>query len=130
MISSIRNIIIFVIALSVLIPCMSMAEDDLLTASEVIKKQRKVYIEKMMELTPQENEAFWSLYAEYESGLSKLRGQRIELATTFMRGHANLSDEQAVDMVILGPEAPNQDAILFDITLCSSKGFMSPCALS
>ena len=99
MISSIRNIIIFFISLSVLIPCLSMAEDDLLAASEVIKKQRKVYIENMMELTPQEKEASWSLYAEYESGLSKLRGQRIELATTFLRSHGNISDTEAVDML-------------------------------
>ena len=53
----------------------------------------------MMELTPQEKEAFWSLYAEYESGLSKIRGERIKLATNFLQGHANLSDAEALNML-------------------------------
>ena len=75
------------------------AQDDLQSASEVIRNQRKIYIEKTMELTPQEKDAFWRLYAEYESGLSKTRGERIELAMNFVQNHGDLSDAKALDML-------------------------------
>jgi ribosome-binding ATPase YchF (GTP1/OBG family) len=75
------------------------AQDDLQAASEIIKKQKKLYIEKMMELTPQEKGAFWSLYAKYESELSKLRGKRIELATHFLQSHGNISNAEAIAML-------------------------------
>ena len=90
---------IVVFAFVVITPWVTDAQDDLQAASEIIKKQKKLYIEKMMELTPQEKEAFWSLYAEYESGLSKLRGERIKLATNFLQSHGNLSDAEAIAML-------------------------------
>jgi len=75
------------------------AQDDLQSASEVIRNQRKIYIEKIMELTPQEKGAFWSLYAEYESGLSKIRGKRIELAMNIVQNRGILSDAEAIAML-------------------------------
>lgn len=75
------------------------AQDDLQSASEVIRNQRKIYIEKIMELTPQEKKAFWLLYAEYESGLSKIRGKRIKLEMTTVQNHGNLSDAEAIAML-------------------------------
>ena len=75
------------------------AQDDLQAASEIIKKQKKLYIEKMMELTPQEKQAFWPLYDEYESGLSTLRGKRINLAANFLQSRGNLSDAEATSML-------------------------------
>ena len=45
-------------AVAVMTPWVANAQDDLRAASEVIKKQRKLYTEKIMELTPQEKEAF------------------------------------------------------------------------
>ena len=84
---------------AVTMPQMAVAQDDLRAASEVIKVQKKIYIEKMMELTPQERQAFWQLYVEYESGLSNIRGKRIELATEFLRSHGRLSDTEAITML-------------------------------
>ena len=52
-----------------------------------------------MELTAQEKEVFWPLYVEYESGLSKLRSKRIELATNFLQSHGSLSDSEAIAML-------------------------------
>jgi hypothetical protein len=75
------------------------AQEDLQSASEVIKNQRKIYIQKIMELTPQEKEAFWTLYAEYESGLSKIRGKRIELAMNIVQNQGILSDTEAIAML-------------------------------
>ena len=80
-------------------PWVANAQEDLRAASEVIKKQRQLYTQKIMELTPQEKEAFWSLYAEYESGLSKIRGERIKLATSYLQRHGNLSDAEALNML-------------------------------
>ena len=95
----ILSVTVVLCGLAVATPWESMAQEDLRAASEVIKKQRKIYIEKMMELTPQEKEGFWPLYAEYESGLSKLRGQRLELTANFLKRHENLSDAEALDML-------------------------------
>jgi len=83
----------------IMTPWVTMAQDDLNATSEAMRNQRKLYIEKMMELTPQEKEKFWSLYAEYESGLSKVRWERIELAANFIKSHRNLSDAEALDML-------------------------------
>jgi hypothetical protein len=75
------------------------AQEDLQAASEVIRHQKRIYMEKIMELNAQEKEAFWALYAEYESGLSKLRSKRIELAINFLQNHGSLSDAEAIDML-------------------------------
>ena len=75
------------------------AQDDLQSASEVIRNQRRVYIEKVMEFTPQEKESFWPLYTEYESGLSKIRGERIKLASIIFQKRGILSDEEAIAML-------------------------------
>jgi len=75
------------------------AQDDLKLVSEVIRNQRKSYIEKIMEFTPPEKEAFWPLYTEYESGLSKIREKRIELATSIFQKRGILSDDEAITML-------------------------------
>jgi hypothetical protein len=86
-------------AAAVITPWVADAQDDLQAASEVIRHQKKNYLANMMELTPQEKEAFWSVYDQYESGLSKLRSKRIELAVDFLQNHASLSDAEAIDML-------------------------------
>lgn len=75
------------------------AQNDRQSASEVIKKQRKIYIEKIMELTPQEKKTFWPLYAEYESGLSKIREKRIKSAMAIVQNHDRISDAEAISML-------------------------------
>jgi len=90
---------IVLFAVAVMIPWVASAQDDFQAASEVIRHQKKIYIEKIMELNAQEKEAFWTLYAEYESGLSNLRGERMELAINFLQGRGNLSDDEAIAML-------------------------------
>lgn len=84
---------------AVMTPWVSMAQDNLRATSEVIKSQRRYYMEKIMALSPQEKKPFWSLYAEYESGLSKIRAKRIDLAANFVRNHGNFSDAEALEML-------------------------------
>jgi len=86
-------------AVAFITPWVADAQDDLQAASEIIRQQKKNYLANMMELTPQEKEAFWSVYDQYESGLSKLRSKRIELAVDFLQNHASLSDAEAIDML-------------------------------
>jgi hypothetical protein len=82
-----------------MMPEVAVAQEDLGAASEAIKAQKKRYIEKMMALTPQEEQAFWSLYEEYQSGLSKIRGELIELTTKFIQTQGFLTDTEAIAML-------------------------------
>jgi hypothetical protein len=98
----IQNIISLVIVLCVFIVMGSRAadaQDDLQAVSEAIRNQKRIYIEKVMELTPQEEDAFWRLYAEYDSGLAKIAEKRITLATDFIASQGTLSDAKALDML-------------------------------
>lgn len=88
-----------ILGVAVLNSWIAKAQDNRQSASEAIRNQRKIYIEKIMELTPSEEEAFWPLYAEYESGLSKLREKRIELAMNIVQNHGKISDDEAIAML-------------------------------
>ena len=98
----IQNIILLVIVLCVFIVMGSWtadAQDDLQAVSEAIRNQKRIYIEKVMELTPQEKGAFWRLYAEYDSGLAQIAEKRITLATDFIASQGTLSDAKALAML-------------------------------
>ncbi|MGD8971015.1 MAG: hypothetical protein PVG01_06375 [Desulfobacterales bacterium] len=84
---------------AVTVPWMANAQDDLRAASEAIRNQKRTYIEKVMELTPQEKDAFWRLYAEYDSGLAKITEESIKLAMDFIASQGTLSDAEALDML-------------------------------
>jgi triacylglycerol lipase len=90
---------ILIFGLAVMKSWVANAQNDLQSASEVIRNQRKIYIQKIMVLTPREQEAFRLLYAEYESGLSKIKGKRIELAMNIVQNHGILSDTEAIVML-------------------------------
>jgi hypothetical protein len=98
----IQNIISLGIVLCVFMvmgPWTADAQDDLQAVSEAIRNQKRIYIEKVMELTPQEKGAFWRLYAEYDSGLAQIAEKRITLATDFIASQGTLSDAKALDML-------------------------------
>jgi hypothetical protein len=98
----IHHIISLVIVLCVFMvmgPWVVDAQDDLQAVSEAIRNQKRNYIEKVMELTPQEKDAFWRLYAEYDSGLAQIAEKRITLATDFIASQGTLSDAKALAML-------------------------------
>jgi hypothetical protein len=100
--SVIRKIIsvsILVFGVAVMNSWVATAQDDLQSASEVIGHQRKIYIEKVMAFTSQEKESFWPLYTQYESGLSKIRRKRIELAQSIFQKRGIFSDNEAIAML-------------------------------
>jgi len=90
---------ILIFGVTILNAWLANAQDDLQAEAEIIKNKRKIFIEEVMELTPQEKEKFWPLYAEFESGLSKIRRERIELALKFIQNHENLSNDEAMAML-------------------------------
>ncbi|MFN2303336.1 MAG: hypothetical protein ACK2TV_06340 [Anaerolineales bacterium] len=90
---------IFIFVVAIMNSWLANAQDDFKTASEVIKNKRKIFIEEIMELTPQEKEKFWPIYDEFESELSKIRIKRIELELKFIRNHENLSNAEALAML-------------------------------
>jgi ribosome-binding ATPase YchF (GTP1/OBG family) len=90
---------IFIFVVAITNSWLANAQDDLQMASEVIKNKRKIFIEENMELTPQEKEMFWPIYAEFEFELSKIRRKRIELELKFIQNHENLSDAEAMAML-------------------------------
>ena len=98
-IHKIISVSILLLGVAVMNSWVANAQDDLQSASDVIRNQRKVYIEKVMEFTSQERESFWPLYTEYESGLSKIRGERIKLAKTIFQKRGIFSDEEAITML-------------------------------
>ena len=93
----VAGILIFVV--TIMNAWLANAQDDLQAESEIIKNKRKIFIQEVMDLTPQEKEKFWPLYAEFESGLSKIRKERIELALKFIQNHETLSNAEAMAML-------------------------------
>ena len=98
-IRKINVVVILIFSFAVMTPWVANAQDDLKKTSEIIKTRKRIYIEEVMELTLQEKEKFRPLYDEFESGLSKLKAKRIELAINFIRNHQHLSDAEAMAML-------------------------------
>ena len=85
-------------------PCQAQAtpsnlRDDIeLTRSEVQSRRQEI-VKELMELTPQESEAFWPIYRDYQRDAAKLGDQRVALIETYFANAANLSEEQADDLL-------------------------------
>jgi hypothetical protein len=80
-------------------PCLAQANanlrDDIeLTRSEVQNRRQEI-VKELMELTPQESEAFWPIYREYQVDAAKLGDQRVTLIETYFANADKLTDEQA-----------------------------------
>ena len=81
-------------------PCLAQAtpgnlRDDIeLTRSEVQSRRQEI-VKELMELTPQESEAFWPIYREYQVDAAKLGDQRVALIETYFANADKLTDEQA-----------------------------------
>jgi hypothetical protein len=69
-----------------------------LTRSEVQSRRQEI-VKELMELSPQESEAFWPVYREYQTDAAKLGDQRVALIETYFANAENLSEEQADQML-------------------------------
>ena len=81
-------------------PCLAQAtqanlKDDIeLTRSEVQSRRQEI-VKELMELTPEQSEAFWPIYREYQVDAAKLGDQRVALIETYFANADKLTDEQA-----------------------------------
>jgi hypothetical protein len=69
-----------------------------LTRADVQNRRREI-VQKLMELTPQESEAFWPVYRDYQTATAKLGDQRVTLIETYLSHSSTMTDKQAEDML-------------------------------
>jgi hypothetical protein len=65
-----------------------------LTRSEVQSRRQEI-VKELMELTPQESEAFWPVYRDYQRDAAELGDQRVTLIETYFANADNLTEKQA-----------------------------------
>ena len=81
-------------------PCLAQAtqanlRDDIELTRAEVQSRRQEIVKELMELTPQESEAFWPIYREYQVDAAKLGDQRVALIETYFANADKLTDEQA-----------------------------------
>jgi hypothetical protein len=81
-------------------PCLAQAtpgnlRDDIELTRSAVQSRRQEIVKELMELTPQESEAFWPIYREYQVDAAKLGDQRVALIETYFANADKLTDEQA-----------------------------------
>lgn len=60
-----------------------------------IRSERVAIIEEVMEFTPQEADAFWPVYKQYEAAVKKVNDERWELIKDYAAVYGNTSDADA-----------------------------------
>jgi hypothetical protein len=76
----------------------NMRDEVELTRAEVQNRRREI-VQKLMELSPQESEAFWPVYREYQTETAKLGDQRVTLIETYLSHSSSMTDKQAQDLL-------------------------------
>jgi hypothetical protein len=66
---------------------------------DVLKVDKKAFIEKYMELTQAEAKEFWPYYNSYQFDLQKINDRLIKLIDDYAKSYKNLSDQDAVTMI-------------------------------
>jgi hypothetical protein len=69
-----------------------------LTRAEVQSRRQEI-VKELMDLTPQESEAFWPVYRDYQRDAAHLGDQRVALIETYFANADNLTDEQAKNLL-------------------------------
>src|SRR6185295_3880007 len=60
-----------------------------------LRAQKVAIITEVMEFTEEEDKAFWPLYRDYDTEMSKLGDERVALITEYARNYDALTDEVA-----------------------------------
>jgi hypothetical protein len=69
-------------------------QEDLAIVKAVFNKEKKMLVQDYMNFaTP--NDAFWTVYDEYEAKRSNLSMQRLDIITSYADQYNNLTDDQA-----------------------------------
>ena len=81
-------------------PCLAQAtqgnlKDEVELTRSKVQTRRQEIVKEMMELTPQQSEAFWPVYRDYQRDAAKLGDQRVALIETYFSNADRMTDEQA-----------------------------------
>ncbi len=71
------------------------ALEDIRLTREAIQVERQAIVTMAMDLTPEEMQAFWSLYRDYRLEAIKLGDRTVTLITAYADNYENLTDEVA-----------------------------------
>jgi hypothetical protein len=74
------------------------------------KKRRELFAAGMGGLTPQQQETFWKIYADFEKEKDAIGSQRLALLKQYTENFATLSDDDIVKMVNAANDIQKQSA--------------------
>jgi hypothetical protein len=60
-----------------------------------IRLQKVAIVTEVMELTPEEDKAFWPIYREYDAEMTKLSDERVALIAEYVQGYEQMTDDLA-----------------------------------
>ena len=69
--------------------------DEIEMVRQMAQVERKSVIEQGMQLTPEEADKFWPVYAEYSADLKKTNDQLVKLITDYAAAYESLDDKTA-----------------------------------
>jgi hypothetical protein len=86
------------------IPCSaqdtgSNSRDQIELTRAEIQNRRQEIIQQLMELTPEQSEAFWPVYRQYRSDAAKLGDERVALIENYVKNSQTMTDKQAQDLL-------------------------------
>jgi hypothetical protein len=64
-----------------------------------LRAQKKAAVSKAMELTPEQEKAFWPIYNDYEHDMIKLTDVGIGIVKDYAKVYQNMTDEAAKDLI-------------------------------
>jgi hypothetical protein len=69
-----------------------------LTRSDIANKRQEI-ITKWMDFTPDESNAFWPLYREYQAELDKVGDKQAQVLDEYLKNYDTLTDDKALNIV-------------------------------
>jgi hypothetical protein len=64
-----------------------------------LRAEKAEIVAKTMELTAEEEEAFWPVYEEYEAEVKRLGDERLAIITDYAEHYDTLTDEKAKELI-------------------------------
>lgn len=75
------------------------SESYLEVMRSALKTEKKAMIAEVMEFTPQESEAFWPLYNEFQEKLYTANTKYLKIVNEFAANYESMTDEKALDLM-------------------------------
>jgi len=75
------------------------AENQIEAARKQLRIERKLVLARELALTPEESDAFWPLYRDYEANMVKIGDERVKLIVGYANNFGNMTPEYAEQML-------------------------------